>query len=38
VPKAAKNYGEADRIGASLLDYGIERIDQPGGLTDWLWG
>ena len=34
--KAAKNYGEADRIRASLLDQGIELIDKPGGLTDWL--
>jgi cysteinyl-tRNA synthetase len=34
--KAAKNFGEADRIRASLLDQGIELIDKPGGLTDWL--
>ncbi len=34
--KAAKNYGEADRIRASLLDQGIELIDKPGGLTEWL--
>ena len=34
--KRAKNYGEADRIRASLLDQGIELIDQPGGLTEWL--
>ncbi len=36
--KAAKNYGEADRIRANLLDQGIELIDKPGGLTDWLRG
>ena len=34
--KAAKNYGEADRIRASLLELGIELIDKPGGLTEWL--
>ena len=34
--KTAKNYGEADRIRASLLDQGIELVDQPGGLTEWL--
>lgn len=34
--KAAKNFGEADLIRASLLDQGIELIDKPGGLTDWL--
>jgi cysteinyl-tRNA synthetase len=34
--KAAKNYGEADRIRSRLLDQGIELIDKPGGLTEWL--
>jgi cysteinyl-tRNA synthetase len=34
--KAAKNFGEADRIRACLQDQGIELIDKPGGLTDWL--
>jgi cysteinyl-tRNA synthetase len=34
--KASKNYGEADQIRASLLDQGIELIDKPGGLTEWL--
>ena len=34
--KAAKNYGEADRIRASLLELGIELIDKPGGQSEWL--
>ncbi|MCX5944737.1 MAG: cysteine--tRNA ligase [Cyanobacteria bacterium] len=34
--KAAKNYAEADRIRANLQDKGIELIDKPGGLTEWL--
>ena len=34
--KGAKNYGEADRIRSTLQAQGIELIDKPGGLTEWL--
>ena len=34
--KAAKNYGEADRIRNELLSQGIELIDKPGGITEWV--
>ena len=34
--KAAKNFQEADRIRDALKAQGIELIDKPGGLTDWL--
>ena len=34
--KAAKNYGEADRIRNELLAQGIELIDKPGGITEWV--
>ncbi len=34
--KAAKNYGEADRIRNDLLSQGIELIDKPGGITEWV--
>jgi cysteinyl-tRNA synthetase len=34
--KAAKDFTTADAIRAQLLEAGIELIDKPGGLTDWL--
>lgn len=34
--KAAKNYGEADRIRNDLADQGVELIDKPGGITEWI--
>ncbi|EDY37951.1 cysteinyl-tRNA synthetase [Cyanobium sp. PCC 7001] len=34
--KAARDFTEADRIRAELLAEGIELIDRPGGVTDWL--
>jgi cysteinyl-tRNA synthetase len=33
--KRAKNYAEADRIRAQLLDAGVALEDKPGGLTEW---
>ena len=36
VAKAAKDFGTADQIRAQLLEVGIELIDKPGGLTDWI--
>ena len=34
--KAAKNYAEADRIRNELSAQGIELIDKPGGITEWI--
>ncbi|MCP9890690.1 cysteine--tRNA ligase [Cyanobium sp. Aljojuca 7D2] len=34
--KAARNFGEADRIRDALKAQGIELIDRPGGVTEWL--
>ena len=34
--KAAKNYGEADRIRDELAAQGVELIDKPGGVTEWI--
>ena len=34
--KAAKNYAEADRIRDELSQRGIELIDRPGGVTEWI--
>ena len=34
--KAAKNYAEADRIREELTATGIELIDKPGGVTEWI--
>ena len=34
--KANKDYGEADRIRAELTAEGVELIDKPGGVTDWI--
>ena len=34
--KAAKDFGAADRIRDELKAQGIELIDKPGGLTEWL--
>ena len=34
--KAAKNFKEADRIRDELKAGGIELIDKPGGITDWI--
>jgi len=33
--KKAKNFAEADRIRAALLEKGIVLEDKPGGLTEW---
>jgi len=33
--KRAKDYAEADRIRAQLLDAGVALEDKPGGLTEW---
>lgn len=33
--KKAKNFTEADRIRASLLEQGIVLEDKPGGVTEW---
>ena len=34
--KSAKDYAEADRIRAQLTEKGIELIDKPNGITEWL--
>ncbi len=34
--KASKDFQAADQIRAGLLEAGIELIDKPGGLTDWI--
>jgi len=36
VAKASKDFQVADQIRAELLEVGIELIDKPGGLTDWI--
>ena len=36
--KASKNYAEADRIREELTAKGIELIDKPGGVTEWIRG
>ncbi|MEX0588964.1 MAG: cysteine--tRNA ligase, partial [Cyanobium sp.] len=36
--KAARNFTEADRIRNALKAQGIELIDRPGGITEWLRG
>ena len=33
--KQAKQYAEADRIRAELLEAGVALEDKPGGLTEW---
>jgi cysteinyl-tRNA synthetase len=33
--KQAKNYAEADRIRAALLEAGVALEDKPGGITEW---
>jgi len=34
--KADRDYAKADRIRADLREQGIELIDKPGGVTEWL--
>ena len=34
--KASRDFASADEIRAALLDAGIELIDKPGGVTDWI--
>ena len=34
--KASKNYAEADRIRDELAAQGVELIDKPGGVTEWI--
>ena len=34
--KGAKDFATADRIRGQLADQGIELIDKPGGITEWL--
>jgi cysteinyl-tRNA synthetase len=34
--KAARNFKEADRIRDGLKTQGIELIDRPGGVTEWI--
>ncbi|QNI65165.1 cysteine--tRNA ligase [Synechococcus sp. A15-44] len=34
--KATKDYAEADRIRDELAAQGVELIDKPGGLTEWI--
>ena len=34
--KASKDYAEADRIRNELTTKGIELIDKPGGITEWI--
>ena len=36
--KASRDFATADRIRAELLSQGIELIDRPGGVTEWLRG
>lgn len=36
--KADRDYTKADRIRADLREQGIELIDKPGGVTEWLGG
>jgi cysteinyl-tRNA synthetase len=36
--KAARDFTRADAIRATLRDQGIELIDRPGGVTEWLRG
>ena len=34
--KAAKDFAEADRIRDELATQGVELIDKPGGVTEWI--